>query len=99
MFGRFGSQIIAFIVSIYVIRELPVAAFGAFSILQSILAYILIFTSSGLQHIFQRYIPDLNANKQYGEINRVVIYGIGLRLLLGIIALILIYLLPVFWGN
>ena len=56
--GRFGSQAIGILATVYMIRELPLQVYGDYNILFSIYAFIGLFTSFGLGNVIQRFIPE-----------------------------------------
>lgn len=95
--GRFLSQVISFIVSIYVIRQIPVAVYGNYLLLGSILSYCSLFASLGLTGIFQRYIPDLTSQKKDEGVSLIVFTGIAARLIVGsaFVAIVAIFARPI----
>jgi O-antigen/teichoic acid export membrane protein len=97
--GRLGSQIIGLVVSIYVIRQLSVETYGEYSILLSILTYVTVLASLGLTNVFQRFIPEFSAKKQFTDIKHLVGLGIGARFLVGISIVGLLMLLAQPIGN
>jgi len=89
--GRFISQVISFFVSIYVIRQIPVAVYGDYLLLGSILSYCSLFASLGLTGVFQRYIPDFTSEKQDAGISFLVFTGLAARLVIGVLLVILVF--------
>lgn len=80
--GRTVSQVIGFFVGIYVIRQIPVDIYANLILLSSLLGYCTLFSSLGLNAVFQRFIPDLVTN-QKGEAVSILLY-LGLIAKLGI---------------
>jgi len=97
--GRFGAQLIGLLVAIYVIRRLPVEDFGRYSVLVSMLMYVSVLTSLGMNNVLQRYIPELSTHKQFREINRLVCLAVIGRLILSTIAVGVLMVLSEPLGN
>lgn len=91
--GRFTSQIISFFVSIYVIRQIPVAVYGDYLLLGSILSYCSLFASLGLTGVFQRYIPEFTSKKQDEGVAFLVFTGLVARFVIGVLLVILVFFL------
>ena len=97
--GRFGSQAISILATVYMIRELPLQVYGDYNILFSIYAFIGLFTSFGLGNVIQRFIPEYTNQKQFKNIHLIIFWGIVVRLISGLFAIGLLALLAGFVGN
>lgn len=93
--GRFGSQAIGVFTAVYIVRGLSLQAYGDYNILLSISAYIALFTSLGLTNVIQRFIPEFASQKQFKNIGSIIFWGIGARLVSGLLAIGLLALLAI----
>jgi O-antigen/teichoic acid export membrane protein len=97
--GRFASQLIGLLVSVYIIRALSVEVYGQYSLLFSILAYVGIIILFGLTNVFQRYIPELEEKKQITGIIKILGWGIGANLISGLVAVVLLWIISGWLGH
>ena len=90
--GKLVTPVITFLLTIYIVRHLTVEQYGIYNILFAIMAYMGLFSSMGLVHIFKRFLPEFFEKKQFSLLRKSVNYGLMLRfcmtmLLLGIIVI------------
>lgn len=91
--AKFFSQLFAFLSTILVIRQLAVSVFGTFNLLLSTFVVFQIIALSAVQNVFNRYIPELVANKEYHKFNKLIGGGLGLSFFLFTILIGLLYVL------
>lgn len=80
---RSVAPVVNLLVTIYIIRKLSVDDYGIYNILFALMGYVGLFSSFGMPHIFQRYIPEFYENKQIGELKKLVENGLFWRFIFG----------------
>lgn len=87
------APVLNFLVSVMIIRLLPVEDYGIYKILLAILGYITLTSSLGLPSVFHRFIPEFYQKGEFGKLKNLVQRGLAWRLVLciGLVALMLIF--------
>ncbi len=87
--------IINMLITIYIVRKLTIIDYGLYNLLYALIGYLTLFSSMGLLNVFQRFIPEYYAKKEYSKVKILFKYGVLIRFML---ALIFIIILLIF-GN
>ena len=66
-------------------RLLSVEEFGIYSVLMSLNGYVLLLASIGVPHTFRRYIPAAFAKGNYRYINKLLLVGIALNIIISLL--------------
>jgi len=80
--SKLFSQLFGLLATILVIRQLEVSVFGAYNLLLSSFVVFEILALSAVSNVFNRYIPELIANKEHHKLNRFIKGGIVYSFLL-----------------
>jgi len=86
--GKIMSQIISFVVTVLVLRELTVEVFGFYNILTGVVTVIGIFAVDPLLDIFYRYLPELDQLKDFKGLRRLMVLGGGISVSLLLLSLV-----------
>ncbi len=70
--SKIVTQILGLVATVLVIRKLSVDIFGTYNILLNSFIVFQIFAVSSVSNIFNRYIPELIANKEYRKFRKFV---------------------------
>ena len=87
--AQFVQIITSFLLSIILVRGLSQADYGAYSLISSILVVATYFSLFGIEQIILRYIPEFIAQKRLRSINKLLGFGIVVRLFFLLIFVIL----------
>lgn len=91
--SKLFSQLFGLISTILVIRQLEVDIFGTYNLLLSSFVVFEILALSAVSNVFNRYIPELIANKEHHKLNRFLKGGIAYSFLLFSFLVVLLYFL------
>lgn len=91
LLGKGISSVAGFAVLLLLVRELPVAEFAAYSVLQAFVEVFTALTGFGLTHAALRYVPELYARHENKVFRGFVVGTSGLRLLFLTLACLLAY--------
>lgn len=91
LLGKGISAVAGLAVLILLVRELPVAEFATYSVLQAFVEVFTAFTGFGLTHAALRYVPELYAQHENKAFRGFVMGAVGLRLAFLTLACLLAY--------
>jgi len=97
--GKVFVQVFSFIVSVMVIRKLPVQEFGTYTFLLSSFFIVQVFAMNPISSVLQRYIPELTENKNHKKVVILIFYSIFISLITFIALLCLIYLFKTLFSE
>ena len=75
--SKIVTQILGLVATVLVIRKLSVDIFGTYNILLNSFIVFQIFAVSSVSNIFNRYIPELIANKEYRKFRKFILTSFG----------------------
>lgn len=87
--------IINILIIIYIVRKLTIIDYGLYNLLYALIGYLTLFSSMGLLNVFQRFIPEYYAKKEYSKVKILFKYGIIIRFMLAVIFIIILLI----FGN
>jgi O-antigen/teichoic acid export membrane protein len=89
--GKAVTPVVNLVVTVYIIRRLSVGDFGTLNVLFAIMGFVGLVSSFGISSVFSRYIPEFYERNETGNIRRLVLGGLLLRLglIIAVIALLL----------
>jgi O-antigen/teichoic acid export membrane protein len=99
LIGKLITPVLTFLITVYIVRKLDVGQYGIYNILLAVMAYVGLLSSLGLVHIFKRFLPEFLQHKAIGSIRRMVMSGLGVRLILSLLFLVLIGILSGHLGK
>ncbi len=76
--GKIGSQILAFITAVLVIKKLDVDMYGTYNLLLKFIILFNVFSLSPIGSVFNRYIPELISNNENRRLTKLIFTGISL---------------------
>ena len=85
--------IINVLLAIYIIKKLSVIDYGIYNLLYAFIGYLTLFSSLGLLNVFQRFVPEYNAKKEYSKVKILLKSGIIIRFFLATIILVVLLIL------
>lgn len=85
----FVRGILGLISTILIVRLLTVEEYGIYSLLLTLLGFIMTATSFSIPKVFQRYIPELYANKDYHSVRKLVSGGLLIEIVALMVALLI----------
>jgi O-antigen/teichoic acid export membrane protein len=89
--GKIGTQILAFITAVLVIRNLDVDVYGTYSLLLKFIIVFNVFSFSPVGNIFNRYIPELLMSNDTTRFKRLLYMGFVLILASGFVITMLLF--------
>lgn len=93
------TQGLGFIVSILIIRKLPVEVFGTFNFLLSTFVVFEIFSLSPLGTVINRYVPELQSKKDFRKIRKLILFGVVIVIPVITLLLLLISVFEIQFGT
>jgi O-antigen/teichoic acid export membrane protein len=91
--GSIVTALFGFFISILISRYLSINEYGIYGILMSFSVYFILITYLGIPNIFQRFIPELKAKRDFHNLRRVEIYGYLSRIIIFFVLLLLCFVL------
>jgi O-antigen/teichoic acid export membrane protein len=90
---RMIVPVVNFLITVYIIRLLPISDYGIYNILIAVMGYVSLLSSLGIPTIFLRFIPEFYEKKEIGRLRQLVEKGLLTRFLLslGIILVIIVF--------
>ena len=76
---RFVQSICHFFLSIYVVRYLTKADYGAYKLIGSISFVVVYLSSFGLERVIMRYVPEYLEKKSYRKVNTLIIISLLIK--------------------
>lgn len=84
--GRVLEQVSGLVITWLLVRELPIEDYGIYNLLVATAGYLTIFSSLGLMHAFQRYLPEFFQKKEYFKFSWTVRFVQVFRVIAAIIS-------------
>jgi O-antigen/teichoic acid export membrane protein len=83
--GMFFEKLVTVLVTIYVIRQLPIPDFGVFNLFQDTIGLVAVIFSFGIPSLIERFLPELYQRGLFDELRRWVYRALIARFLLGLL--------------
>lgn len=83
--GLLFEKLVTVLVTVYVIRQLPIAEFGVFNLFQDTIGLVAVIFSFGIPSLIERFLPELYQRGLFQELHRWVYRALVARFLLGLL--------------
>ena len=83
--GMFFEKLVTVLVTIYVIRQLPISDFGVYNLFQDTIGLVAVIFSFGIPSLIERFLPELYQRGLFDELHRWVNKALIARFLLGLL--------------
>ena len=76
--GKIGTQILALVTAILVIKKLDIDMYGTYNLLLKFIILYNVFSFSPVSSVYSRYIPELISHNNHKKFTKLVFTGLGL---------------------
>ena len=76
--GKIGTQVLAFITAILVLKKLEIDMYGTYNLLLKFIVLYNVFSLSPISSVFNRYIPELVSNNESKKLSKLILIGLSL---------------------
>jgi len=83
--GMFFEKLVTVLVTIYVIRQLPISEFGVYNLFQDTIGLVAVIFSFGIPSLIERFLPELYQRGLFDDLHRWVYRALIARFLLGLL--------------
>ncbi|RJP79163.1 MAG: polysaccharide biosynthesis protein [Candidatus Zixiibacteriota bacterium] len=83
--GMFFEKAVSLFVTIYVIRQLPIADFGVFNLFQDTIVLVAVLLDFGIPSLIERFLPELYERGLFRDLYRWVNRALVMRFFLGLL--------------
>ena len=97
--SKIVTQILGLVATVLVIRKLSVDIFGTYNLLINSFIVFQIFAVSSVSNVFNRYIPELIANKEFRNFKKFIRGSFGFSMLFLTFLIILLHLFKDFFAS